>query len=75
MSCRVGITTDPERREREWRRIHSSLWDWQILGDYWTKSAAQAREDLQAARRGCVHGPGGAGDEYDHWFVYLFRYL
>lgn len=74
MGCRVGITTDPDRRKREWQQEYPNLWDWKLLAEYATKSAAQARENEEAARRSCDSGYGGPGDEYDTWHVYYFRF-
>ena len=74
MACRVGITTDPERRKKEWQQKHPDLRNWIILGTHSTKSAAQAQENAEAKRRGCVSNPGGAGPEYAVWHVYYFEY-
>ena len=74
MGCRVGITTDPERRKQEWKRKYPGLRGWDILSTHYTKSAAQAREDKEAAARGCDSGSGGGGNEQDTWYVYFFRF-
>lgn len=74
MACRVGITTNPERRKQEWISEYPNLTGWTILGSYSSKSAAQDRENREAASRGCVSSPGGSGPEYATWYVYYFRY-
>ena len=74
MACRIGITTDPERRKKQWQEKHPDLRDWKILGVHRTKSAAQAQETAEAKRRGCVSGPGGSGPAVATWHVYYFRY-
>ena len=74
MACRVGITTDPDRRKKEWQKEYPNLWDWQILGVHSTKSAAQEQETAEAKRRGCDSSPGGGGPERATWHVYYFQY-
>ena len=74
MPCRVGITTDPEGRKKDWERVHPSLTGWEILATYDNKTKAQARENVEAVIRGCEAHPGGSGDECATWFVYYFRY-
>lgn len=74
MACRVGITTDPNRRKREWETQYPTLRNWMIMGQYNTKSEAQKRENEVALLYGCVSAPGGAGNEYDTWYVYKFDY-
>lgn len=74
MGCRVGITTNPSRRKQEWQQKYPNLWDWTLLAKYATKSAAQARENEEAARLGCDSGSGGSGNEHDTWYVYYFRF-
>ena len=75
MACRVGITTDPETRRQAWARAYPSLRNWQTLGTYRTKSAAQAAETQTAQRYGCAAAPGGAGPEYATWYVYYFEHV
>ncbi len=74
MACRVGITTNPERRRQEWKQQYPTLRGWNILSRHRTKSKAQERERIEAKKRGCEYHPGGAGDEVDTWYVYYFRY-
>ena len=74
MACRVGMTTNPGRRKREWEREHPTLRNWTILGRYKTKTKAQQVEKMLAKRHGCVFYPGGDGDENDNWVVYKFDY-
>lgn len=74
MACRVGITTDPDRRKKEWEQEYPYLRDWTIIAKFQTKSAAQARENQEAKRLGCNSSPGGGGPEEATWFVYYFRH-
>jgi len=74
MSCRIGITTDPDRRRGEWEKEYPNLRNWQILGRCKTKSAAQKAETHLAHRFGCEAAPGGPGKEHDNWCVYKFDY-
>ena len=72
MACRVGITTDPDRRRREWELEYPNLRDWQVIGTHLSKTAAQAQETVEAARRGCAASAGGDGPEVATWYVYYF---
>ncbi len=74
MSCRVGITTDPDRRKKEWENQHPTLRNWKILSKHDSKTKAQSRENQEARNRGCVSGSGGGGPEYATWYVYYFEY-
>ena len=75
MTCRVGITTDLEKRKAYWESQHRTLRNWKILsGPHRTKAAAQAREDEEAERLGCVAHPGGPDVPGAMWYVYYFRY-
>lgn len=74
MGCRVGITTDPDRRKREHEGDYPSLRNWKILKEFNNKSAAQKYENEYAAHHGCDAHPGGAGEENDNWSVYRFDF-
>ena len=74
MACRVGMTTNPGERKRFWEGKHPNLYNWEILGRYSSKSAAQAAETSFANRHGCVSGAGGEGPENAKWCVYRFYY-
>lgn len=74
MACRVGITTNPERRKAEWEREYPNLTNWQILEIHATKSDAQAAENRLAKQLNCVAHPGGHGSDDDTWYVYYFEY-
>ena len=74
LACQVGITTDPERRKKEWQAQRPTLRNWMVLAEYNNKSAAPARETQEASRRGCNSGVGGTGPEYATWHVYYFEY-
>ncbi|MCY4161707.1 MAG: hypothetical protein OXC92_03560 [Flavobacteriaceae bacterium] len=74
MACRIGITTDRERRKREWERQLGNLKNWTILETFSNKSDAQQYEKQEAERQNCVWSPGGDGDDYDTWYVYRFEF-
>ena len=74
MPCRVGITTDPERRRHEWQERFPALHHWQILACGLTKHDAQIRQTLEAIRHGCAHAPIGSEVENTSWSVYYFEY-
>lgn len=73
MSCRIGITTDPERRKSEHQRDYPSLRNWMILSTHTTKSAAQTAEDrAKLTFPNCSAHRGGAGPEFATWCLYKF---
>ena len=80
MSCRIGITTDPDRRKKEWERELGSKMrseTWKILDSGLTKSEAQRKEDELASEKSCQASPGGSdvGDDNEKiWSVYYFEY-
>ena len=74
MACQVGITTDPDRRKREWQSERPSLRNWRIVSTHRTKSAAQKKESEVAGNSGCNAHAGGSGPENATWHVYRFTY-
>ncbi len=74
MACRIGITTDPDRRKEEWEREYPDLYGWEILKTCSTKSEAQEWENHYVDIYRCEGSPGGAGDEDGIWDVYIFNY-
>lgn len=74
MACRIGITTRPNGRRKDWETVYPDLTNWQILETHSTKSDAQAAENRLAKQLGCVAHPGGDGSEDDTWYVYYFEY-
>ena len=72
MACRIGITTDPEKRKLYWEGQHPTLRNWEILEWHNTKSAAQKAETRLAKQYNCTAHPGGDGPENDRWAVYKF---
>ena len=74
MACRVGITTDLERRRREWLEEHPNLENWELLGTYSSKTEAQKAETEYAKEYVCEAHTGGSGPEYATWYVYKFDY-
>ena len=76
MPCRVGITTDPDRRKREWRREHPHLHGWRTLMVCSSKKEAQRVENLKARKLECASSGGGDDSSYSgkRWHVYYFKY-
>ena len=73
MPCRVGITTDPVRRKKEWESEYSSLRNWQTYGPYTTRQKAQEKENQLAVIYGCASHPGGREpDDSAYWYAYKF---
>ena len=72
MNCRVGITTDSDRRKQEWKKRYPRLRKWQIISRHRTKTAAQNKERAVAEEHGCYAHPGGSGPERGAWNVYHF---
>ena len=75
MACRVGMTTDPERRRKEWQARYPSLRHWSILASGLTRTEAQKREEDEAKKRGCTQSGGGDDpDKPKARSVYYFEY-
>lgn len=78
MSCKVGITTNPEGKVAELQSVHPTLRNFGIIAMVDTKSEALAVEKRQAEFKGCetssdVDGSKN-GYEYATWCVYRFEY-
>ncbi len=80
MPCRVGITTDPENRKKDWERQVVGLTNWrkEFVG---SKEDAQQKEYLWqlACNLNQLHGechahPGGGDPDKYGWWVYEFDY-
>lgn len=74
MPCRVGISTDPNRRKGEWNSSVVGLSNWRVYGPY-TRSKAQDIEDDIARKYGCKAHHGGNSTSSNRWYVYTFNYL
>lgn len=74
MPCRVGITTDLERRHQEWLQKYPDLRNWEEHGPYPSRDHAQQIENSLASQRNCISHPGGREPENGPWFVYYFEY-
>ena len=74
--CRVGMTTDPNRRKAHWENKISNITDWEWFGPYDSREEAQAFETHLASIHGCESHPGGRDPEGNKkWWVYKFIYL
>lgn len=76
MACVIGMTTNLQRRKREWEAEYSSLRDWQIMGGpYADRKTAQAVEDRLAQQHGCqAHHGGRDPDIPNGWWIYGFNH-
>lgn len=74
MACRVGITTNPERRKEEWKREHPRLRNWKQR-KVGSREKAQKIEDRIAIRRNCsAHHGGSSPNKRKPWYVYCFEH-
>ncbi len=74
MPCRVGITTDPQKRKLQWERRVVGLTNWKLLGKYHGKENARQKGAEYAATAGCNAHSGGP-DIRGPWYVYRFDYI
>ncbi len=74
MPCKVGITTDPEKRKAYWETQVVGLTDWEILKKFTRKEDAQQFETQYAKLHGCFAQQGGA-ETGGPWYVYRFNYI
>ncbi len=74
MPCRIGMTTDKDRRKQEWKIKHPSLKNWKILSTHKSKAEAQKDETFLAKKYKCVSSSGGDGAKNTTWYVYKFEY-
>lgn len=74
MLCRVGITTDLERRKEEHEGVFKNVRNWQEFGPFKNRDEAQAWEDKTAEEYGCEHHHGGdePDNPYAQWYGYYF---
>jgi len=73
MPCRVGITTDPDRRKSEWESQVVGFRNWRLLKKFGSRKQAQEYEDLYASRYNCLASHGGMKTR-GPWYVYRFDY-
>ena len=73
MPCRVGITTNPERRKREWASKLHGMRGWRILKSCTNRKQAQRLEREYAVKYGCK-AYGGGNRAKGPWCVYKFEY-
>ena len=77
MPCRMGITTNPARRQQEWLEKHPFMSNWEVMaGPYTLKTKAKEEQDRLVALHGCEDsGDGGDHDTHSsRWYVYGFNY-
>lgn len=77
MTCKIGITTDPERRRARWEhwciKQGHPMKNWEIIDKFSTKEEAQKAEDALATELGCEAYPGGP-DVDGPWHLYRIDY-
>ena len=69
MGCRVGMSTDPQERIKYWKEKEGHTHS-QILATGLTYDQATDRERVEAEKRGCKYGSGGARNGLSNWSVY-----
>lgn len=76
MPCRVGMTTRPQTREKEWQAVVTGFKNWRILERVDGRDEAQRLENHYAKQYGCKASGGGDDPDKpgDKWFVYRFEY-
>ena len=72
MGCRVGITTRPSERKAEWQQRYPNMRNWQLVGPFANRTAAQAWENQQP----CEKSGGGADPDSPgaKWYGYRFDF-
>ena len=73
MTCRIGITTNPDKRRAEWESQYGRKLNSKTLKTCASKAEAQRAEHLLAASQGCISHPGGE-DAIGPWHVYRIDY-
>ncbi len=83
MPCKVGITTNPERRRLYWQERTTGFAKWEILEVFRSKAAAKEYETAYALRHKCEAVPSSSDTpsrgreptiEGEWWYVYHFEY-
>ena len=69
MACRVGMSTDPFARIQHWKDVEGHTYG-KVLYENLTYDQALAKEEVEAASRGCHQAPGGARTGRTDWVVY-----
>ena len=73
MPCRVGITTDPEKRKSTWKNKVIGFRGFRIVKECLTRKEAQEIERQYAEKHGCIQHGGGRNAQ-PPWIVYRFSY-
>ena len=69
MSCRIGMSTEPDKRIQYWKDKEGHEFS-EILADRLTYAEATVLENYYAEDKGCRQSPGGKDVEGAVWFVY-----
>ena len=73
MLCRIGITTNPDKKLKYWQNKSPRLVNWKILYTCETKSEAQTMKRQLAHRHRCEILPDEKGGENAFWHIYRFE--
>ena len=70
-ACRIGITTRPNKRLKEWENFYKKqgkkVISWTILSKHLLKSSAQKGEIKEAKKQNCVSHQGGPNPKISLW--------
>ena len=74
MGCRIGITTDLERRKQEWLNDYPNMTGWETFAPFDSKENAQNWENTNFPE--CDKHPGGddSDDPNAEWSGYKFNF-
>ena len=76
--CRIGMTTDLDRRKAEWirdyKKIGFKVISWKILAKGLSREDAQPFETRVAQKQKCISSPGGGPSGKDKWSIYKLEY-
>ena len=78
MVCRIGITTNVEKRRQVWKSECFGFNSWKILdGPFSNREHAQRRETELANKYNCIAHGGGSKPNNPNakWYVYRFNYI
>ncbi len=79
MTCRTGISKDPDNRKAEWamklKQDGLKMRAWKIIGEpHKSKKSAKAAELALRIKLKSIGRPAGGKDGKGKWYVYKFNY-
>lgn len=73
MDYRIGITTRPDERKKEWQKVYPHLREWVILDQVDSKKLAKEQELRLARLMDCIPSdPDRITEKGRLWYVYRF---